>query len=134
MPSACARGQTQLAIGQNVLTGAALGFTHAQDQSYFAMATAKMAAITVAEQWASEHRQTLQALLSDPSHSHGVRDLLPGGDLRVAHIVGLVGELSTSNRVSNPWKHYEGIKACAGTNVMLLARTSTASSPSSMVH
>ena len=30
--------------------------------------------------------------------------------MRVAHVVGLVGELSTSNRNGNRWKHYEVYK------------------------
>jgi hypothetical protein len=66
-----------------------------------------MAAADVAERWADEHHETLQKILDDPSHDHGVRGLLPPGGLRVAHVIGLVGELST--RRGGPWdRRYKG--------------------------
>ena len=33
------------------------------------------------EAWAEQHWQTLQKLLDEPEHDHGVRGLLPRGDL-----------------------------------------------------
>ena len=67
-----------------------------------------MVELDEAEAWASEHRAQLLELLDDPSHDHGVGALLPTGQVLVAHVVGLVGELSSSNRNGNPWKHYKG--------------------------
>ena len=66
------------------------------------MGNDSMAAIEAAEQWADQHHELLQKILDDPAHDHGARALLPAGGLRVAHVVGLVGELST--RRGGPWE------------------------------
>ena len=66
------------------------------------MANDSVAAIEAAEQWADQHHELLQKILDDPAHDHGARALLPAGGLCVAHVVGLVGELST--RRGGPWE------------------------------
>ena len=72
------------------------------------MDEAKMAAVAAAEAWAADHVSSLQKLLDDPTHDHGVRSELPHDGLRAAHVIGLVGQLSTSNRIGKPWKQYAG--------------------------
>ena len=61
-----------------------------------------MAAVASAEHWASEQTETLQKILDEPASDHGVTGLLPSGGMSVAHVVGLVGELS--NGYGGPWK------------------------------
>ena len=100
--------QQLLGIEQDRMTLAALESHVAQGRVNSGTEMSKLSAVTQAEQWAAEHRQFLQALLNDPSHDHGAGALLPPNQILVAHVVGLVNELSTSNRKGNPWKHYQG--------------------------
>ena len=59
------------------------------------------------EAWASQQRHALQSILDDPTNDHGVRGAISSGGLRVAHVIGLYGELSI--RRGGPWStHYEG--------------------------
>ena len=91
--SAC----TTIAFNDAPLTGEQLGASEIN----------LVATVETAEAWASLNRQTLLALLTDPSQDERVRGLLPACRLRVAHVVGLVGEIPT--KLGGPWKrHYEG--------------------------
>ena len=89
-----------LDIEQDRMTSATLESHVAQGRINSGREMSKLSSVTQAEQWAQQHRQTLQALLDDPSHDHDVGALLPSDQVLVAHVVGLVGELSTSNTSS----------------------------------
>ena len=66
-----------------------------------------MAAVAAAESWAAMHVTMLQAILDSPERDHDVRSVLPAEEVRVAHVVGLFGQLV--KRPGGPWKkHYEG--------------------------
>lgn len=71
------------------------------------MSNDSLAAIALAEAWAARNVLWLQAILDRPGDDHDALTIQPKGGLLVAHVVGLVGQLS--KRPGGPWKrYYEG--------------------------
>ena len=73
-----------LDIEQDRMTSATLESHVAQGRINSGREMSKLSSVTQAEQWAQQHRQTLQALLDDPSHDHDVGALLPSDQVIVA--------------------------------------------------
>ena len=66
-----------------------------------------MAAVHNCSAWAEYHIPLLQKMLDEPNVYHNVRDLLSPDGVCIAHVLGLVGLLSTQR--GGPWgKHFDG--------------------------
>jgi hypothetical protein len=66
-----------------------------------------MAAVACFEGWENDNVQVLVKILDEPSREHDVHKMLSRDGVRVAHVVAIVGQLST--KPGGPWnKCYKG--------------------------